>query len=139
MVKAKYISMAGELVFADCVIYSYPKIPSDIPRVYENQVVWETRDGRIMCDASDIIVINLSTSTKIPKSAKGFKCVRIAANGIVYENPFVVLNPYEAFGLPKILGNEEPIGLINSDGRFLTTKEAFCFYHLDNVNRTHRV
>jgi hypothetical protein len=130
--KVDYISVSGELVFENCKIIDPDNAePHGIPIFYKRQIAWKTGAGdKMFCDAEDILVIGVSKRhTNVPRNAQGQRMCHVSCYGVVYENAFIVTNPYEAFGIPPILG-PNGIGIItNVDGWLLTTKDRFCLFH----------
>ncbi len=123
-IKAKYISVSGEVIYENAQIFSPSNLPPSVPILYPSQVVFKADGNYIFTEAANIIVALISNSTVKPRKAKGFHVKRIASIGVSYKNAFIVTNPYEAYGIPNVFG-DSGIAIVCSDGTLLSTKEKW--------------
>ncbi len=129
---AEYISLSGEIIMDNCWIHDPGNpLPCGIPHLYERQLLFECNaHGKVVADAKDVIVLKIDGKFRPGKKCKGFKCKRASCYGMVYEDCMIVENPYEAWGIPPLLG-PTGIGILSRiDGRLLTTKDKFVAFNL---------
>ena len=85
-----------------------------------NQIYFECLDGKFLCDAEDITIIQLSNHSIVPRRAKGQRITRLSLEGnVVYDNAFLI-SDLSNLDIPNIFGDGQ-IAFVANDGLYITT------------------
>ena len=127
MLRAVRISVTNGCAYSNVRLYTSEEV--DMPQIFMgkrgtgsvNQIYFKCPDGRFLCDAEDITIIQLNNHTTIPRKVQGLRVTRLSLEGdVVYDNPYLITSSTADFDIPNIFG-EGQIAFVADDGMYLTT------------------
>jgi len=120
------MSVTNSCVYSNVRIFIGAEV--DMPQIFKgkrgtgsvNQIYFECLDGKFLCDAEDITIIQLNNHSIVPRNAIGQRITRLSLEGdVVYDNVFLI-SDLSGLNIPDIFGDGQ-IAFVANDGLYITT------------------
>lgn len=129
MIKAEYITLAGDLNYKNITVHECHCI-AETDRFFSYTVAWKCADGSFVGDADDISIIKLNNNTIVPRQALGNKYAKLISHGLVYAD-VQIINNYTELRYPNVIGPKQ-IVFICQEGTFIASKSRITMMQIGN-------